>query len=77
MGILANLIYLCATSSAFHLTVNQNDSIGRGIILLQIIGDLIYLVDAYLYHLCWKIEKREYDDHTERENLVKIGESSK
>jgi hypothetical protein len=35
-------------------------------------GDLIYLFDAYLYYDGWQRDKQEYDANTERQKLIEL-----
>ncbi|CAF1067005.1 unnamed protein product [Adineta ricciae] len=69
---IGNVIYLCSTSLAYRFYVDFNVTYPNGVVILQIFGDLIYLLDAYLYYECWKRDKQEYDANTERQNLVKL-----
>ncbi|CAF3190947.1 unnamed protein product [Rotaria socialis] len=66
----ANLIYLCATTLAYRFYVNLNDVNVRGVVILQILGDLVYLCDACLYYEGWLEDKQEYDRNTERQKLT-------
>ncbi|CAF1558321.1 unnamed protein product, partial [Adineta steineri] len=41
----------------------------NSVVLIQIFGDLIYLIDAYLYLECWQRDKIEFDVNTEQQSL--------
>ena len=72
MNTVAGLIYLCATTLAYRLYMNLNIVNPNAVVILQMLGDLVYLFDAYLYYECWQRDKQEYDANTERQNLIKL-----
>ena len=68
----AGIIYL--TAFIIALMSLRTGKVNRLTIflLLQIIGDVIYLIDAYLYHQCWQRDKQELEANTERQNLIQL-----
>ncbi|CAM4749610.1 unnamed protein product [Rotaria magnacalcarata] len=68
----ATLIYLCATTLAYRFYTNLNLVNVRSVVILQILGDLVYLCDAYLYYKGWREDKQEYDRNTERQKLTEL-----
>ncbi|CAF1034422.1 unnamed protein product [Rotaria sordida] len=72
LNIIANLIYLCATILAYYFYRNDKITNSTIVLLLQIFGDIVYLIDAYLYHECWQQDKKEFDAATEQQNLNKF-----
>jgi hypothetical protein len=72
LNIIAGVIYLIATTLAYRLYVNYNVISPNGVVILQMIGDLVYLFDAYLYYDCWQRDKQEYDANTERKKLIEL-----
>ncbi|CAF1097991.1 unnamed protein product [Rotaria sordida] len=69
---LASLIYLCATTLAYRLYMNLNIVNSNGVLILQMLGDLVYLFDAYLYYECWQRDKEDHDRDTERQRLIAL-----
>ena len=69
---MAGVIYLAAFIIALALL--RTDGVHRLniVLLLQIIGDVVYLVDACLYHRCWQRDKQELEANTERQNLIQL-----
>jgi hypothetical protein len=72
MNIIASVIYLCATTLAYRLYINYKVINPNGVLILQMIGDLVYLFDAYLYYDGWQRDKQEYDANTERQKLIEL-----
>jgi hypothetical protein len=72
MNTVAGLIYLCATTLAYRLYMSSNVVNLNAVDMLQMLGDLVYLFDAYLYYECWQRDKQEYDANTERQNLIQL-----
>jgi hypothetical protein len=72
MNIIASVIYLCATTLAYRLYMNSKVINSNGVLIIQMMGDFIYLFDAYLYYDCWQRDKREYDANTERQKLMEL-----
>ena len=71
-NIIAAILYLCATTLAYRLYVNYKIVNATSVLILQMIGDLTYLFDAYLYYDCWQQDKQEYDANTERQRLIEL-----
>ncbi|CAF1055373.1 unnamed protein product [Adineta ricciae] len=65
-NILGNLVYLCAILFAYNCYRNYKILNSDTALLIQILGDLVYLFDAYLYHECWKRDAEIFDIHTEQ-----------
>lgn len=36
------------------------------------LGDIVYLFDAYLYYDCWKEDEKQYKQNNEREQLIEL-----
>ncbi|CAF2401885.1 unnamed protein product [Rotaria sp. Silwood2] len=72
MYTVASLIYLCATTLAYRIYTTLNIVNPNGVLILQMLGDLVYLFDAYLYYECWKRDKQDYDMNTERQRLIAL-----
>ena len=72
LNILAGVVYLSATTIAYRLYITYKFVNPNGVLILQMLGDLIYLFDAYLYHDCWKRDKQDYDANTERQKLMEL-----
>ncbi|CAF1030095.1 unnamed protein product [Rotaria sp. Silwood1] len=72
LNIIANLIYLCATILAYYFYRNDKMMNSTIVLVLQIFGDIVYLIDAYLYHECWQRDKEEFDVVTEQQSLNKF-----
>jgi hypothetical protein len=72
MNMIGSLLYLCATILAIYFYKTQKMSSSNTVLILQIIGDLVYLFDAYLYHKCWQRDKQEFDANLGRQNLIEI-----
>ncbi len=72
MNIIAGVIYLCATTLAYRLYISYKVVHPNGVLILQMIGDLVYLFDAYLYYDGWQRDKEEYDVNTERQKLMEL-----
>ncbi len=72
MNIIAGVIYLCATTLAYRLYISDKVVNPNGVLILQMIGDLVYLFDAYLYYDGWQRDKEEYDVNTERQKLMEL-----
>ncbi|CAF1326312.1 unnamed protein product [Adineta steineri] len=69
LNIIGNLIYLCAIILAYNFYQTSKIMNSNSIVLIQIFGDLIYLIDAYLYLECWQRDKIEFDVNTEQQSL--------
>ncbi|CAF4015312.1 unnamed protein product [Rotaria sp. Silwood2] len=72
LNIIANLIYLCATILAYYFYRSDKNMNSTIVLILQIFGDVVYLIDAYLYHECWQRDKQEFDAVTEQQSLNKF-----
>lgn len=72
MNIIAGVVYLCSTTLAYRFYLSYKIVNPNGVLILQMIGDLLYLFDAYLYYDCWKRDKQEYDANTERQKLIEL-----
>ncbi|CAF0793496.1 unnamed protein product [Rotaria sp. Silwood1] len=72
MYTVASLIYLFATTLAHRLYTNLNIVNPTSVLILQMLGDLVYLFDAYLYYECWQRDKQDYDMNTERQRLLAL-----
>lgn len=44
----------------------------NAVLILQMLGDLLYLFDAYLYYDCWLRDQQEYELRNEREQLMEL-----
>ena len=69
---IATSIYLCATASAYRLYTNYRIINSNGVLILHMLGDLLYLFDAYLYYDCGQRDKQEYDANQERKQLIEL-----
>ena len=72
MNTSAALIYLCATTLAYRLYRNLNVLYPNGVVILCILGDLVYLFDAYLYYECSQRDQKDYDMNIEQQKLIKL-----
>lgn len=52
LNIIANFIYLCSIILAYYFYITHKDI--NIALIVQIFGDIVYLLDAYLYHRCWQ-----------------------
>ena len=69
---MGSLIYLFATTLAYRFYVAYGIVNSNPIFILQMLGDLIYLFDAYLYYDCWKQDEKEMRRNNEREKLIEL-----
>jgi hypothetical protein len=72
LNVLASSIYLCATTLAYRFYVNYDVENADGVHLLQIIGDLLYLFDAYLYYECWRTDQYVYNVNNEQKEWIEL-----
>lgn len=72
LNILPSLIYLYANILAFYVYRTEKITTSSNVLLLQVIGDLVYLIDAYLYYECWQKDKEELNTTNENQSLNKF-----
>lgn len=72
MNVIAASVYLCATALAYRLHTDYGMVDVNAVLILQMLGDLLYLFDAYLYYDCWLRDQQEYELHNEREQLIEL-----
>ena len=72
MNGIAASVYLCATTLAYRFYTDYGMIDVNAVLILQMLGDLLYLFDAYLYYDCWLRDQQEYELHNEREQLIEL-----
>jgi hypothetical protein len=69
LNITASLIYLCSIILAYYFYTIYKIVNSNTVLIIQIFGDFVYLLDAYLYHECWQRDKEEFHFNTEQTNF--------
>ena len=72
MNGIAASVYLCATALAYRFYIDYGLVESNAVLILQMLGDLLYLFDAYLYYDCWLRDEQEYELHNERQQLIEL-----
>ncbi len=72
MNTVGSLIYLCATALSYRLYTNLKVAYPNAVLILFMLGDLVYLFDAYLYYECCQRDKQDYDANIERQKVIKL-----
>ena len=72
MNLMGAVIYLCATTLAYRLYRDYRIVDVNAVLILHMLGDLIYLFDAYLYYDTWQCDREKYDANVERQQLIEL-----
>ena len=72
MNVVGAAIYLCATTLAYRLYADYRIVHVNAVLILHMLGDLIYLFDAYLYYDSWQYDRERYEANVERQQLIEL-----